>query len=100
MPLMSLAGRQIDAIVVGGIGMGALMKLRAAGMQVFLGEHQTVESAVNAFKAGLLRAVDDDSACSHHGQGGGHGHGHGHGCGEDEGGGRGQGQGQGGGRRH
>ncbi len=34
-PLDALAGHEIDAIVVGGIGAGALMKLQGAGIRVF-----------------------------------------------------------------
>ena len=36
-PIMALGGRQFDAIVVGGIGAGALMKLNAEGLR-FIGQ--------------------------------------------------------------
>jgi len=80
MPLQSLRGESIDGVVVGGIGMGALQKLGAANIRVFISDHETVEAAVAAFKAGSLREATPATACSHHGQGG-PGHGGGGGCG-------------------
>lgn len=76
-PLQSLQGEQLDGMVVGGIGAGALYKLQAAGVQVFLSEHQTVEETIAAYSAGTLRLVTPATACAHHGQGHGHGHDHG-----------------------
>lgn len=68
-PLNAIAGERVDSIVVGGIGMGALSKLMAAGMKVFLAEHPTVQQTVDALKAGKLRPVGLDRACSGHGHG-------------------------------
>jgi predicted Fe-Mo cluster-binding NifX family protein len=68
-PLASLAGEHLDGVVVGGIGMGALMKLGAAGVRVFLSEEATVEEAVAAHAAGSLREASPASACAHHGAG-------------------------------
>jgi predicted Fe-Mo cluster-binding NifX family protein len=65
-PLAQLGGESVDALVVGGIGMGALGKLRAANIRVFLSEHPTVEMAVAACKAGTLREVTPADACVHH----------------------------------
>lgn len=72
-PLLALQGQAIDAMVVGGIGMGALNKLMAAGLQVYQAQHQTVELTLAAFRAGELRAMNPDAACAGHG----HAH-HGH----------------------
>jgi predicted Fe-Mo cluster-binding NifX family protein len=73
-PLDALAGHAIDALVVGGIGMGALMKLQAAGIKVFRApegtpSHVTVAAVLTAFKAGRLIEVDPSGACAHHGHG-------------------------------
>jgi len=69
-PLAVLAGEPIDAVVVGGIGAGALDKLMAAGMGVYRAEHPTVDRTVEAFKRGELRGMAMDGACGHgHGQG-------------------------------
>jgi predicted Fe-Mo cluster-binding NifX family protein len=81
MPLASLRGEKIDGMVVGGIGGGALSKLQAAGIRVYLSDLSTVEATVSALKAGSLREVTPGDACVHRG-GGPHGHGpHGHGGG-------------------
>jgi len=87
-PLAALAGHRIDALVVGGIGTGALMRLQAAGIGVYRSGFETVGETLAAFKAGTLDPVTPDSACSQHGSGhqhagsGSHGH-DGHGCGHD-----------------
>jgi predicted Fe-Mo cluster-binding NifX family protein len=72
-PLAQLAGERLDAIVVGGIGMGALGKLKTANICVFFSEHPTVEETVAAFKTGTLREVTPATACAQHGNGP-HGH--------------------------
>jgi predicted Fe-Mo cluster-binding NifX family protein len=78
-PLSSLAGESLDGIVVGGIGRGALGKLQAAGIRVYLAGAPTVEATVAAFASGTLREMTPAEACAHHGNGP-HGHGqHGHG---------------------
>lgn len=69
MPLAALQGEQIDGMVVGGIGMGALSKLNAASIGVYISEHSTVAETIAAFKAGALRLVQPHMACAHHGQG-------------------------------
>ncbi len=71
-PLAALAGEHIDGMVVGGIGMGALMKLQAAGITVYQATRPTVGEAVTAFRSSALRPIDQDRACSghqHHGDG-------------------------------
>jgi predicted Fe-Mo cluster-binding NifX family protein len=69
MPLASLQGQHIDGMVVGGIGMGALNKLNAADIGVYISEHSTVAETVAAFKAGALKLVQPHMACAHHGRG-------------------------------
>ncbi len=67
MPLASIRGEPIDGMVVGGIGMGALNKLRAAGIQVYVSSHATVAQTVDAFKAGALKLMLPNMACAGHG---------------------------------
>jgi predicted Fe-Mo cluster-binding NifX family protein len=57
-------------MVVGGIGMGALNKLMAAGLRVYASRYPTVAETVSAFKAGTLQAMQPDMACAHHQHGG------------------------------
>ena len=68
-PLASLAGEGVDSVAVSGIGAGALNKLQAAGVRVYLSEEPAVEAVVTAFKAGTLRLATPDTACAHHGDG-------------------------------
>lgn len=80
-PLAKLQGERVDALVVGGIGPGALERLQAAGIQVFRSGFATVGETVEALREGRLGEVDPKSACDHgHGAGragGGCGHGRG-----------------------
>jgi predicted Fe-Mo cluster-binding NifX family protein len=68
MPLQALQGESVDGIVVGGIGMGALQKLMAAGLSVYRAEHDVAERVLQAFRAGTLQRMKPGMAC--------HGHGH------------------------
>lgn len=68
-PVQALSAESIDGVVVGGIGKGALMKLRASGIEVYLSGHHTVEEVVAASKVqGLQPAVAED-CCGGHGSG-------------------------------
>lgn len=66
-PLASLSVESVDAVVVGGIGMGALTKLQASGLDVFLADLSTAGATVAALKAGKLRRATPATACAHHG---------------------------------
>jgi predicted Fe-Mo cluster-binding NifX family protein len=68
-PLASLGAENIHAVVVGGIGAGALTKLQAAGLEVFLADLPTVGDTVAAFREGKLPRATLASACAHHGDG-------------------------------
>ena len=65
-PLALLSGEALDAIVVGGIGLGALMKLRAANVAVYRADQPTVRGTIEALKSGGLPLVNPETACSHH----------------------------------
>ncbi|MDD5011936.1 MAG: NifB/NifX family molybdenum-iron cluster-binding protein [Phycisphaerae bacterium] len=80
-PLKALAGTNVEGVVVGGIGMGALVKLQAANIKVYLSEKPTVEETIAALKSGGLREVTPETACGHHGQESGHHFGQGDGRG-------------------
>ena len=73
-PLAMIGTENFDAIVVGGIGTGALNKLRNAGKKVFKTEFATVKETVEAAKQSKLVEFSPQSACSHHH--GDHGHDH------------------------
>ena len=69
-PLKALAGRAVDAVIVGGIGAGAVRGLRHAGIAVYHSPEQTVADAVARFKAGELPELDVQHACGGHSTGG------------------------------
>jgi predicted Fe-Mo cluster-binding NifX family protein len=71
-PLDALAGEKIVAMVVGGIGAGALMKLQGAGIRVFRATAPTVAGCLDAFARNEVEEIDPAGACA------GHGHDHGH----------------------
>jgi len=65
-PMSALAGRNPDAVLVGGIGAGAVRGLRAAGIKVYHCDGGTVAGAVRQLKAGELPEMSEDDACSGH----------------------------------
>ena len=72
---------QADALICGGIGMGAQMALKEAGVKLFAGVQGDADAAAKAFAAGTLE-YSTDATCDHHGHGEhecGHHEGH---CGE------------------
>ncbi len=75
-----LTAEGVDALICGGIGMGARMALEEAGIALYPGAQGSCEEAVKALLAGNL-SFDPDAECDHHG----HEHGEGceDGCGED-----------------
>jgi len=68
-PLKALAGRAVDAVIVGGIGPGAIRGLRSAGIVVYRCPPLTIAEAVAQFKAGTLPELDIQHACGGHGTG-------------------------------
>jgi len=71
-PLTALGGHEIDAVVLGGIGAGALAKLNAAGIAVYRAAAPTVKENVALIVQKKLSPMD--AACGGHGHGGGCGH--------------------------
>ncbi len=66
-PMKALAGVRPAAVIVGGIGTGALVGLRAAGIKVYRAVGGTVADAVRQFKAAALPEIEEDGACAGHG---------------------------------
>lgn len=66
-PLEALQGEAVDAVIVGGIGMGALTRLWQSGVEVYRTPHPTVGAALAAFGAGTLQPMTPEDACAHHG---------------------------------
>jgi len=78
-PMHALKGLPVDAVVVGGIGAGALMGLNRAGLKVYRKTGSTIADNLTVLAQGKLVELTPDQVCGGHS--GSHGHGHGHGCG-------------------
>jgi len=71
-PLKALVGTPIDAVVVSGIGGGALSMLRQAQIRVYRSQAATVGENVELLRCGIFQEIIPQT-CG--------GHAHGHGCG-------------------
>jgi predicted Fe-Mo cluster-binding NifX family protein len=65
-PMKALAGAKPNAVLVGGIGPGALIRLRQAGITVCRAPEGTVADAVRLFTAGELETLDAEATCASH----------------------------------
>lgn len=65
-PLKALGGRKVEAIAVGGIGAGALMKLQAQGIRVYRATMGTVDQNLSFIADGKLPEFDPGFTCSGH----------------------------------
>jgi predicted Fe-Mo cluster-binding NifX family protein len=68
-PVQALAGARPDAVVVGGIGRGALFGLRQAGIKVYQAGGRTVAEALALLDKGDLKEMDSEHTCAGHGEG-------------------------------
>jgi predicted Fe-Mo cluster-binding NifX family protein len=66
-PLHALGGYPVDAVVVGGIGGGALRRLQIAGIKVYRGVEGTVSDNLELMKSGHLPEFTPDQTCAGHG---------------------------------
>ena len=71
-PIAGLGGHHVDAIVVGGIGGGALHKLNASGIRAFKANVGSISENIDMLKAGTLKEYMPGHTCG--------GHSHSHGC--------------------
>ena len=79
-----LQAARVDALICGGIGMGAQMALTDAGIRLYAGVQGSADAAAKALAEGNL-SYDPNARCDHHGHHGeghecGHHHGEGHEC--------------------
>ena len=71
-PIMALDGKSVDAIVVGGIGAGAITKLNALGVRVYAAGALTVKENLALFGKNRLQELSVRNACRAHQGGCGH----------------------------
>ncbi len=69
---MALGGQKVDALVVGGIGGGALMKLNAMGVKVYEAGTRTVKENLELLRENKLQELSMDHSCRAHEGGCGH----------------------------
>ncbi len=55
----------VEAVITGNVGPNAFKILNAADIKIFLAEKQTVAEAIDAFKAGKLKKVDQANVEGH-----------------------------------
>jgi predicted Fe-Mo cluster-binding NifX family protein len=72
-PIKAIGGQDIEAVVVGGIGAGAIRGLNAAGIKVYGSVKETVKDNLDLLIENKLPELSMFNACSGH-QGGGCGH--------------------------
>ena len=70
-PLKALSGTDVDIVIVGGIGQGAISKLSQMGIKVYKSQGETIKENISLLKENKLdqfsvnhKCNNDD--CSHH----------------------------------
>jgi len=71
-PIMALDGKSVDAMVVGGIGAGALVNLNALGIKVYGAGAPTVKENLALLSENKLQELSPFNACQAHQGGCGH----------------------------
>ena len=73
-PIKALGTQRIDAVVVGGIGGGALGKLKQLGIKVYRAQSGTIANNLELFSSGQLAEYSAQSCCGGHDHAGGCAH--------------------------
>lgn len=61
----NIANLDVEAVITGNVGPNAFKTLNAADIKIFLAEKQTVQDAIDLFKAGKLKKVDQANVEGH-----------------------------------
>lgn len=61
----NVANLNVDAVITGNVGPNAFRTLGAAKVRIFLAEKQTVREAIESFKSGQLKEVDQANVEGH-----------------------------------
>lgn len=69
-PIKALDGQHVDAVVVGGIGAGALNRLNQSGIKVYKAQAAGIEENIRLFLEKGLRELSPPQCCGGHGAGG------------------------------
>jgi predicted Fe-Mo cluster-binding NifX family protein len=73
-PIQAIGSQEVDAVVVGGIGAGAISGLNARGIRVYRAAAETVKQNMDLLKEGKLPLLTLQHACGGHSHGGGCAH--------------------------
>ena len=65
-PVSALGGKEVGAVVVGGIGPGALMKLNAMGVKVYEAGARTVKENLQLLGENRLQELSMSGCCQGH----------------------------------
>ncbi len=68
-PIKALDNQKIDAVVVGGIGGGALSRLNQSGIKVYRAQSHTIKENVALFLSGKLQQFTLQGCCGGHSNG-------------------------------
>lgn len=66
-PIKALSGEVVDAVIVGGIGQGAIAKLNSLGIKIYRSIEGTIADNIKAFNDGKLHEFSMSHTCNHHG---------------------------------
>lgn len=66
-PMKALGQQRVDAVVVGGIGAGAIRGLNMQGIKVFKAQAKTVEANLELLTKGKLSEMTMSEVCDSHG---------------------------------
>ena len=61
----NIANLGVDVVITGNVGPNAFKTLAAAKVKVFLAEKQTVQQAIDSYKTGKLKEVDQANVKGH-----------------------------------
>jgi predicted Fe-Mo cluster-binding NifX family protein len=61
----NIANLGVEAVITGNVGPNAFKTLKAANVKIFLAQKQTIAEAVEAFKAGKMKEVDNANVEGH-----------------------------------
>jgi predicted Fe-Mo cluster-binding NifX family protein len=65
-PIKALGGTEVDVVVVGGIGAGALMKLQSQGIKVLRAVEGSVKDNLELLLSGKLPEFSNNMTCGRH----------------------------------
>lgn len=66
-PLKALSGTEVDAVIVGGIGQGAISKLKQMGIKIYKSQADTIKENIDLLKNNKLQEFSINHTCNHDG---------------------------------